>query len=386
METRRESALTAADRRRYARHFALPEVGVGGQERLRSARVLIVGVGGLGSPAALYLAAAGVGTLGLVDFDVVEESNLQRQVLFAQADVGRPKVDVAGERLRAANRELVVESHSLRLDRHNALDLVRRYDLVIDGSDNLPTRYLVNDACVLTRRPDVYGSIFRFEGQMSVFLGERGPCYRCLFPAPPPPSLVPSCADAGVLGVLPGIIGTLQATEAVKWIVGAGEPAIGRLLLFDALAMRFRELRLRKDPACPVCADSPIQRELIDYEGFCGGAAPAFAGEGPGYEIAPRELETWRAEGRPLVLLDVRAPEEWEFGVIDGALRLPLHELPRRMGELDPRASTVVYCHVGVRSLHAVQWLRAAGFERAWSLRGGTEAWSLEVDPALGRY
>jgi adenylyltransferase/sulfurtransferase len=386
MSATAETALTAAELRRYARHLVLPEVGAAGQERLRAARVLIVGVGGLGSPAALYLAAAGVGTLGLVDFDAVEESNLQRQVLFAQSDVGRPKLQAAVARLRAANSNLVVEAHSLRLDRHNALDLVRRYDLVIDGSDNLPTRYLTSDACVLAGRPDVYGSVFRFEGQMSVFWGERGPCYRCLFPEPPPPSLVPSCADAGVMGVLPGIIGMLQANEAIKWILGAGELAIGRLVLFDALAMRFRELRLAKDPDCPICGERPTLTELVDYDGFCGLPKPGDGPTGGSYEIAPLELAAWRAGGRPIVLLDVRSPEEWEFGVLEGAVRLPLHELPARLGELDPKADTVAYCHVGVRSLHAAQWLRDAGFERVWSLRGGTEAWSLEVDPAVGRY
>jgi adenylyltransferase/sulfurtransferase len=386
MSATAETALTAAESRRYARHLVLAEVGAAGQERLRAARVLIVGVGGLGSPAALYLAAAGVGTLGLVDFDAVEESNLQRQVLFSQSDVGRPKLEAASARLRGANPNLVVEEHGLRLDRHNALELVRGYDLVIDGSDNLPTRYLTSDACVLAGRPDVYGSVFRFEGQMSVFWAERGPCYRCLFPEPPPPSLVPSCADAGVVGVLPGIIGMLQANEAIKWIVGAGDLAVGRLVHFDALAMRFRELRLAKDPSCPICGDRPTLTELIDYDGFCGVPGPADRPAGGSYEIAPRELAAWRAGGRPVVLLDVRSPEEWEFGVLEGAVRLPLHELPARLGELDPSADTVAYCHVGVRSLHAVQWLRAAGFERVWSLRGGTEAWSLEVDSAVGRY
>ncbi len=381
------TALDAADLERYARHLVLPEVGAAGQERLRDARVLVVGVGGLGSPAALYLAAAGVGTLGLVDFDSIEDSNLQRQVLFTQRDVGRPKLEVAGERLRAANPKLTVEPHAVRLDRHNALDIVRRYDIVLDGSDNLPTRYLVNDACVLSGRPDVYGSIFRFEGQVSVFWGERGPCYRCLFPEPPPPALVPSCAEGGVLGVLPGVIGALQASEAIKWIVGAGELAVGRLVLFDALALRFRELRLRKDPGCPVCGERPTVRELIDYDGFCGvpppGAAPRAAEP---YEISPQQLAAWRSAGRELVLVDVRTSEEWALGVLEGALRLPLHELPGRLGELDPRSEIVVYCHLGVRSLHAVEWLRAAGFERSWSLRGGTEAWSLEIDPALARY
>jgi adenylyltransferase/sulfurtransferase len=381
------TALDASDLARYARHLVLPEVGAAGQERLRDARVLVVGVGGLGSPAALYLAAAGVGTLGLVDFDTIEESNLQRQVLFAQPDVGRPKLEVACERLQAANPKLALEPHAVRLDRHNALDVVCRYDIVLDGSDNLPTRYLVNDACVLSGRPDVYGSIFRFEGQLSVFWGGHGPCYRCLFPEPPPPALVPSCAEGGVLGVLPGVVGALQASEAIKWIVGAGELAVGRLVLFDALGLRFRELRLRRDPGCPVCGERPTVRELVDYDGFCGvpppGAEPG--GAGP-YEITPRELAAWRAASRPLVLVDVRTSEEWAFGVLDGALRLPLHELPRRMNELDPGAEIVVYCHLGVRSLHAVQWLRAAGFARSWSLRGGTEAWSLEIDPALARY
>jgi sulfur-carrier protein adenylyltransferase/sulfurtransferase len=380
--------LDTADLRRYARHLTLPEVGREGQERLRAARVLVVGVGGLGSPAALYLAAAGVGTLGLVDFDAVEESNLQRQILFGQSDVGKPKLAVAADRLRAAHPRLAVELHDVRLDRSNALDIVGRYDIVLDGSDNLPTRYLVNDACVLTGRPDVYGSIFRFEGQVSLFWGERGPCYRCLFPEPPPPALVPSCAEGGVLGVLPGVIGTLQASETIKWIVGAGELALGRLVIFDALGLRFRELRVRKDPDCPVCGERPTLRELIDYEGFCGmHEEPKAASSGvTGLEIAPRELAEWRAARRPLVLLDVRTPEEWSFGVIDGAVMLPLHELPQRLDELDRQADIVAYCHLGVRSLYAAQWLRDAGFERVWSLRGGTEAWSVEVDPAVARY
>ena len=377
-----DATLDARERLRYARHLALPEIGAAGQAKLRAARVLVVGVGGLGSPAALYLAAAGVGTLGLVDFDTVAESNLQRQVLYAQSDVGRPKLVAAGERLRAANPLLVIEPHALRLDRFNALDIVRRYDVVLDGSDNLPTRYLVNDACGLAGRPDVYGSIFRFEGQVSVFWSERGPCYRCLFPQPPPPALVPDCAAAGVLGVLPGVIGALQASEAIKLIVGAGEPALGRLLLFDALKLQFRELRLAKDPRCPLCGEHPSITELIDYEAVCGRPQS----EGEGLEISPVELAAWRREGRSFQLLDVRSDEEWEFARLDGASLVPLPELPGRLGELDRSAPLVAYCHLGVRSLHAAHWLREQGFERVWSLRGGLDAWSREIDSAVPRY
>jgi adenylyltransferase/sulfurtransferase len=377
-------SLDAWERLRYARHLSLPEVGAAGQERLRQARILIVGVGGLGSPAALYLAAAGVGTLGLVDFDRVAESNLQRQVLFQQADIGRPKLEAAAERLRAAHPRLEIEPHAVRLERSNALDIVRRYDVVLDGSDNLPTRYLVNDACVLTGRPDVYGSIFRFEGQVSVFWAERGPCYRCLFPQPPPPALVPDCAEAGVLGVLPGVVGALQANEALKCVLGAGELALGRLTIFDALRFRFHELRLAKNPACPACGEAPTLTELIDYESFCGTAAAA--GD---WEITPRELDAWRTAGRPFELLDVRTPDEWEMARLEGARLLPLSELAERLdtlGDLGSETPLVAYCHLGVRSLYAAQWLRAQGRDRVWSLRGGLDAWSLEIDPGVPRY
>src|SRR5687768_13833189 len=376
--------MSPEELRRYARHLILPEIGRAGQERLKAARVLLLGAGGLGAPAGLYLAAAGVGTLGVVDYDVVEESNLHRQVLFGQADVGRPKLAAALERLAAANPLVALEPHELRLDSANALDLIASYDLVVDGTDNFPTRYLVNDACVLAGKPDVYGAIARFEGQVAVFWGARGPCYRCLFPEPPPPGLVPSCAEGGVLGVLPGVIGSLQASEAIKLILGVGEPLIGRLLVFEALRARVHELRVRKDPACPVCSENPTLTALVDYERFCAGE-PAAAAPSE-LEIAPRQLAEWRAAGRDLLILDVRTPDEAALAALPGTLLLPLDELPRRLGELDPARPTVVHCHLGMRSLIATQLLREHGFANAWSLRGGIEAWSTEVDPTVPRY
>ena len=386
--------LTPEEIRRYSRHLMLPEVGPEGQGRLKAARVLVVGTGGLGSPLGLYLAAAGVGTLGLVDFDRVDESNLQRQVLFGQADLGRPKVEAAAERLAGINPHIRIVTHPTRIDSTNALDLIAGYDLVVDGSDNFPTRYLVNDACVLAGKADVYGSIFRFEGQVAVFWGARGPCYRCLFPEPPPPGLVPSCAEGGVLGVLPGIIGALQANEALKLILGVGEPLIGRLVLFDALALDFRELKLRKSPDCPVCSAEPTQTALIDYEAFCGysGHRAAEAGEeepaadDDRLEITTGELKRWLDEGRELTLLDVRNPYEHQLCRLPGARLLPLHKLPVRSGELDPKATIVAYCHTGVRSGQAVGFLRHHGFSRAVNLSGGIETWSVEVDPSVPRY
>jgi adenylyltransferase/sulfurtransferase len=374
--------------RRYARHLIMPEVGTEGQRRLKAAKVLVIGTGGLGSPLGLYLAAAGVGALGLVDFDRVDVSNLHRQVLYSDSDVGRPKVAAAIERLRGINPHVELVPHETRLDSSNALDLFAGYDLVVDGSDNFPTRYLVNDACVFAGKPNVFGSIFRFEGQVSVFWGARGPCYRCLFPEPPPPGMVPSCAEGGVLGVLPGIVGALQANEAIKLILGAGEPLIGRLVLFDALKLQFRELKLRKSPDCPVCSERPTQTGLIDYEQFCGlparGEEPAEAVDG--FDVDVQTLKNWLDEGRPVTVLDVRNPPEVEICRLDGARLIPLRELPGRLGELDPADTLVVHCHHGPRSARAVAFLRGQGFERAYNLAGGIDAWSAEIDPTVPRY
>jgi adenylyltransferase/sulfurtransferase len=375
--------LEPAEALRYARHLTLPDVGVDGQRRLKAARVLLVGAGGLGSPAAMYLAAAGVGTLGIVDHDVVDLTNLQRQVLHGTAYVGQRKVRSAADRLDDLNPHVRVVPLDLRLSSANAREVIRDYDIVVDGSDNFPTRYLVNDACVLEGRPLVYGSIFRFDGQVSLFHPPAGPCYRCLFAEPPAPDMVPSCAEGGVLGVLPGIIGSLQALEAIKWIVGAGESLLGRLLLFDALRVRFREVALRRDPACPACGDSPTITELIDYEAFCG-LAPL---EGPiELETTVAELARRQAAGETPLLLDVREP--WEHGIarLEGALLIPLGQLAARVGELPPRAEIIVYCHHGHRSLAAAKFLRAAGFATATSLAGGIGAWAEQVEPGMPRY
>jgi len=371
---------------RYRRHLILPELGVEGQERLLAGRVCLVGVGGLGCPLAQYLAAAGVGTLGLVDFDVVDASNLQRQILYGTADVGRPKVEVARERIAAMNADVRVEVHRVRLDSKNALEILSGYDVVVDGTDNFPTRYLTNDACVLLGKPNVHGSIFRFDGQASVFDARRGPCYRCLYPEPPPPGAVPSCAEGGVLGVLPGLVALVQATETVKLLTGIGEPLVGRLLQIDALRMEFREFRLRKDPACPLCGEAPTIRALIDYAGFCGVPAPE---EGPMIpEVMAAEVKAALDRGEDLLLLDVRQPEEHALAQIEGARLLPLGSLEERIGELaawrDRRI--VVTCHHGMRSLQAAEALRQRGFRRVESLGGGIEAWSLTVDPSVPRY
>jgi len=376
--------LSGAEIRHYSRHLIMPEVGTAGQKKLKAARVLMIGAGGLGSPIGLYLAAAGVGTLGLVDFDVVDESNLHRQVLFGRSAVGRPKIQAAVERLADLNPHIRLVPHETRLDSSNALDLFSDYDIVVDGTDNFQTRYLVNDACVLTGKPNVYGSIFRFEGQVSIFWGARGPCYRCLFPEPPPPGLVPSCAEGGVLGVLPGIIGSLQANEVIKLIVGVGDPLIGRLVLFDALKMKFRELKLRKDPNCPVCSDHPTQKGLIDYDQFCGVTGPEEVEVD--FEMSAPELKAWLDEGRPVTLLDVRNPPEYEIGRIEGSKLIPLPELRDRLGELDPAATIVAHCHHGARSAQAVGLLRQMGFSRAINLAGGIDSWSTQVDPAVPRY
>jgi adenylyltransferase/sulfurtransferase len=378
--------LTPQEIRQYSRHLIMPEVGTAGQRRLKAAKVLMIGAGGLGSPLGLYLAAAGVGTLGLVDFDVVDESNLHRQVIYGRRDVGRPKIQAALERLHDINSHIKLVPHETRLDSSNALDLFKDYDLVVDGTDNFPTRYLVNDACVLSGKPNVYGSIFRFEGQVSVFWGAKGPCYRCLFPEPPPPGLVPSCAEGGVLGVLPGIIGSLQANEVIKLIVGAGDPLIGRLVLFDALKMKFRELKLRKDPNCPVCSDHPTQKGLIDYEQFCGITPEPEGSVEDDFEIEVTDLKKWLDEGRPVTVLDVRNPEEYAIARIEGSKLIPLHELKDRLGELDPAATIVAHCHHGMRSARAVQFLRQMGFDRSINLAGGIDAWSDEVDSSVPRY
>jgi adenylyltransferase/sulfurtransferase len=368
---------------RYSRHLILPEVGPQGQRRLKQARVVLIGAGGLGSPAALYLAAAGVGTIGLVDFDVVDSSNLQRQVIHGTASVGRSKLDSATARIRDLNPHVHVETFETRLTSANALEILEGFDVVADGTDNFPTRYLVNDACVLLRKPNAYGSIFRFEGQASVFHAQEGPCYRCLFPEPPPPGLVPSCAEGGVLGVLPAVIGSLQALEAIKCILGVGESLIGRLLLFDALRLQFRELSLQKDPACPVCGANPTVTELVDYEAFCGvGSEPVAVGP----EVSAPELAHEIREGVDVVLLDVREPHEWGICNIDGAMLLPLGTLPETIGAFDDRANIVTYCHKGVRSLRALEILRSAGFGNVRSLRGGIDAWARAVDPSVPRY
>jgi adenylyltransferase/sulfurtransferase len=377
-------ALAPEEFRRYSRHLIMPEVGLKGQLRLKRGRVLLIGAGGLGSPLALYLAAAGVGRIGIVDFDVVDESNLHRQILHGTSDVGRSKLESARDRLREVNPLVEVVPHETRLDSSNALDLFREYDVVADGTDNFPTRYLVNDACVLTEKPNVYGSIFRFEGQASVFAAQDGPCYRCLYPEPPPPGLVPSCAEGGVLGVLPGLIGVIQATEVVKILLGAGEPLIGRLLLVDALSMRFRTLRLRRNPDCPVCGERPTIRSLIDYEAFCGiePEAPADAS----LELDPPALRERMARGEDLVLLDVREPNEWEITRLPGARLVPLATLPSRLSELDTAQDIVAYCRTGVRSRKAVQTLREAGFRKVKNLTGGLHAWADQVDSSVPKY
>src|SRR5262245_20859824 len=370
---------------RYRRHLNLPEFGLEGQQRLLESSVLLIGAGGLGCPLAQYLAAAGLGRIGLVDFDVVDVSNLQRQVLYGTADVGRAKVDVARERIRALNPDVEVVSHRVRLTSENALELFRDYDVIIDGTDNFPTRYLSNDACVLLGKPTVYGAILRFEGQASTFDARRGPCYRCLFPEPPPPGSVPSCAEGGVLGVLPGLIALIQATEAVKLLTGIGEPLIGRFLHYDALAMRFEEFRFEKDPECPVCGERPSVTELIDYEGFCG--VPG-AEEKKVREISATELASLQKRGEPMLLLDVRQPEEWQRARIEGAQLIPLGELGARIAELSDwkERRVIAHCHHGGRSAKACEILAAAGFTDLTNLTGGIDAWSLTVDPSVPRY
>lgn len=373
--------------RRYSRHLLLPDVGVAGQKKLRRSRVLLVGAGGLGAPTSLYLAAAGVGEIALVDFDEIELSNLQRQVLYTTADLGRPKLDAAKDRLRALNPDVRVVPIAQRLSADTAMDVLRPYDVVVDGTDNFPTRYLVNDACVLLGKPNVYGSIYRFEGQASVFDATRGPCYRCLYPEPPPPDLVPSCAEGGVLGVLPGLIGLVQATETIKLLLGIGEPLIGRLLLYDALAMRFRELKLRKSPTCVLCSPAATQKGLIDYPAFCGvpapGAAPADAGLP---EITPEALRDELAGADPPMLVDVREPNEWEIVHLPNAHLIPRAQLPDRLNELTGARRLVVYCRTGGRSSQATRLLLDLGFSDVRNLTGGITAWAEKVDPSLPTY
>jgi len=372
---------------RYRRHLSLPEFGVDGQQALLRSRVLLIGAGGLGCPTAQYLAAAGVGRLGLVDFDRVDASNLQRQVLYGTADIGRPKVEVAAERIAAMNPDVEVALHPIHLDSSNALEVFADYDVIVDGTDNFPTRYLSNDACVLLGKPNVHGSIFRFDGQATVFDARRGPCYRCLYPEPPPPGAVPSCAEGGVLGVLPGLIAMIQATETLKILTGIGEPLYGRLLQYDALHMEFREFRVRKDPECPVCGEAPSVTELIDYEGFCG--VPAVeGGEAPIVERSAAEIAAQRAAGAAFLLLDVREADELETARIEGATWIPLGDLERRSGEIAEwkGGRVVALCHSGVRSLAACRILHAQGFAHPESMAGGIDAWSLTVDPTVPRY
>jgi molybdopterin/thiamine biosynthesis adenylyltransferase/rhodanese-related sulfurtransferase len=381
-----EVKLSKEEIQRYSRHLIMPEVGMEGQLKLKRARVLTIGTGGLGAPLGLYLAAAGVGHLGLVDFDLVDSSNLQRQVTFTTADVGKPKSQAAKARLSALNPAIEIVSYDTRLTSENALELFRDYDIIVDGTDNFPTRYLVNDACVLLGKPNVYGSIFRFEGQATVFGYPGGPCYRCLYPEPPPPGLVPSCAEGGVLGVLPGIVGSIQAMETIKLILGTGEPLVGRLLLFDALAMRFRELKLKKNPDCPLCGDHRTITKLIDYEEFCGirgEEAPAMTDGIP--EITATELKARQDRGEKVFILDVREPHEYQICNLNGKL-IPLGELPRRVNELDSSVEMVVHCRSGKRSADAIHFLQTAGFKKLWNLKGGVLAWADEVDPRMPKY
>jgi len=370
---------------RYGRHLLLPEVAIDGQRRLKAARVLIVGAGGLGSPAALYLAAAGVGTIGLVDFDVVELTNLQRQLLHGTRDVGRSKLESARDRLRDTNPNVKLELHPTRLTAANALTIIGQYDVVLDGTDNFATRYLVNDACVLLGRPNVYGSIFRFDGQASVFASADGPCYRCLYPEPPPPGLVPSCAEGGVLGVLPGLVGTIQATEAIKLILGIGTPLTGRLLLVNALDAQFRAVKVRRDPGCPACGTREL-RDLIDYDQFCSTSGGIGAGLDAVPQIEPRDLAIRLSTGEAIQLLDVREPHEWEIGHIDGARLVPLHRLDAAIPTIDRDRPIAVYCKAGTRSALAVRDLLDAGFRQVWSVTGGIVRWAREVDSRVPEY
>jgi molybdopterin/thiamine biosynthesis adenylyltransferase/rhodanese-related sulfurtransferase len=379
------SNLSNEEIRRYSRHLIMPEFGMEGQRRMKQGSVLLIGAGGLGSPLALYLAAAGVGHIGLVDFDVVDESNLQRQIAHGTSTLGVRKTESAKRRLLDLNPNVEVTTYEEQVTSENAFELLGPYDVIVDGTDNFPTRYLTNDASVMLGKPNVYGSIFRFEGQATVFHPKAGgPCYRCLYPEPPPPGLVPSCAEGGVLGVLPGVIGTIQATETIKLIAGIGEPLIGRLMLYDALAMRFRELKLRRNPDCPVCGDNPTVTELIDYEQFCGIMPEPTRADS--YEITPIEVADWLKREDAPILLDVREPNEWDIGHLSGATRISVNELQGRMNELDTAREMVVYCRSGVRSGRAVDMLRAAGFRKVKNMTGGILRWSDEVDSSIPKY
>jgi len=383
--------LNAEEIKRYSRHLIMPEVGVDGQKKLKAGSVLCIGAGGLGSPAAMYLAAAGVGRIGIVDFDVVDFSNLQRQLLHGTSDVGRSKLESAKDRLHDLNPHIEIDTYETTVSSDNALDLFKPYDVILDGTDNFPTRYLVNDACVLTGKPNAYGSIFRFEGQASVFATKEGPCYRCLYPEPPPPGLVPSCAEGGVLGVLPGIIGVIQATEAIKLILGVGEPLIGRFLIYDALKMRFRELKLRKDPECPVCGTHPTVTKLIDYEQFCGirpepAAAQPTGGGVSEWETTSVDLKKRVDAGDDVLILDVREPNEYQICRIPGSVLIPLGELPRRYAELPKDKDIVAHCKMGGRSAKALEFLQSVGFKRVKNLRGGILDWIDKVDPSQPKY
>src|SRR5438105_5671663 len=383
--------LTNEEIKRYSRHLIMPEVGLDGQRRLKAGKVLCIGAGGLGSPAAMYLAAAGVGSLGLVDFDVVDFSNLQRQIIHGTPDVGRSKLDSAKDRVRAINPHVDIQTYETALSSENALQLFEPYDVILDGTDNFPTRYLTNDACVLLGKPNAYGSIFRFEGQASVFATKDGPCYRCLYPEPPPPGLVPRCAEGGVLGGLPGIIGVIQATETIKLILGVGEPLIGRFLIFDALRMRFRELKLRKDPDCPVCGTHPTVKALIDYEQFCGihPAAPesiTVDNASRATEITSVDLKQRLDRGDRLRIVDVREPNEYQINRIAGSTLIPLGDVPKRYTELDPNDEIVVHCKMGGRSAKAADFLRSVGFKSVLNLKGGILDWIDKVDPTQPKY
>ena len=380
--------LSSGDIQRYARHLIMPEVAMDGQRRLKAARVLCIGTGGLGSPLVLYLAAAGVGTIGLVDFDVVDVSNLQRQIIHTTADIGRPKIDSAEDKLKALNPDLIVNRHEYAVDSSNALSLFSEYDVIVDGTDNFPTRYLVNDACVLLGKPNVYGSIFRFDGQASVFFPPHGPCYRCLYPEPPPPDLVPNCAEGGVLGILPGFIGVVQATETVKLILGVGRPLIGRLMLYDALDMGIREMKVRKNPKCPICGPNPTITQLIDYQEFCGvrGSETPLEGTSMTAEITPVELKTLIVGGKAPFILDVRNPEEIDICRIAGSTVIPLPVLAERLGELDRSTPMVIHCKSGVRSGKAIKLLQEHGFTQLTNLTGGIISWIKDVDPSLPTY
>jgi adenylyltransferase/sulfurtransferase len=377
--------LTNQEIRRYSRHLIIPDIAMAGQKRLKNAKILCIGAGGLGSPVAMYLAAAGVGTIGLVDFDVVDETNLQRQIMHGQSDIGRKKLDSAEDAIKEINPFVNVVKHETFVSSDNALDLFRDYDLIIDGSDNFPTRYLVNDACVLLGKPYVWGSIYRFDGQLSVFWAEYGPCYRCLFPEPPPPGMVPSCAEGGVLGMLCGTIGSLQTTEAVKLLTGTGDPMIGRMLIYDALELKFRELKVRKDPECPVCGKNPTVTELIDYDAFCGVTEDVaeFASQ---LSLTPRELQELIDAGEDVTLIDVREPHEWEIVHFDDAKLIPVGEVIDRASEIPQSGNVIVYCKVGSRSAEVLRWLHSVGLTNTKHLAGGIDAWANQIDRSMPRY